>query len=63
MSIRVIDSTELEFNAKSLADFINKHVDYARIYVEVFDGTPVKGAKLVAETLTDGSEVLTLVLV
>jgi hypothetical protein len=63
MSIRTIDRTELDNNAQSLADFINQNATYARLYIELQDGTPIKSACIVAEKLTDGSEVLTLVLV
>ncbi|MDW9531915.1 hypothetical protein RWE87_13490 [Sinorhizobium meliloti] len=66
MSTEVIETEELEMDALTLMDFLNKTIgedeSLVAVYVQDDTGRTFERVTLVKETLTDGSEVFNLVL-
>ncbi|MDW9491711.1 hypothetical protein [Sinorhizobium meliloti] len=66
MSTEVIETEELEMDALTLMDFLNKTIgedeSLVAVYVQDDTGRTFERVTLVRETLTDGSEVFNLVL-
>lgn len=66
MSKEVIETEELEMDALTLMDFLNKTIgedeSLIAVYVQDDTGRTFERVTLVKETLTDGSDVFNLVL-